>query len=314
VASLIQRGTIYYLQYSLGGKVRRISTGTSSYHLAKEKQRKLESAQLGGEDNPLPTRTPLPEILGAYATHLRAVKRPKSAQTDVYYLRHMFGPVCPELKITSRKVTTACLKRKPKPGIDRRRRELLIEAACFEQITTAQISAFLAARVQTRGLAPKTVNRYREILVRLFNWAINQRGLRTPGGKNPAQKVERYRERASEIRFLTLSQIDEQLHAVAEKKQIQTMVAMLIYAGLRQEELTWLQLQDVDLPVAPYGAIRVRAKTVHGEFWEPKTKLNRVVPISRTLRGYLDKYKPRKSGGGWFFPSPQGRWCGTHPS
>jgi hypothetical protein len=37
--------------------------------------------------------------------------------------------------------------------------------------------------------------------------------------------------------------------------------------------------------------IRVRAKTVDGESWQPKTKVNRAVPISSTLRGYLDRYQ-----------------------
>jgi integrase len=221
----------------------------------------------------------------------------------------MFGPICPELRITSRKVTVACLKRKLKPGVDRRRREFLIEAPSLEQITTAQVSAFLSARVQTRGLAPKTANRYREILVRLFNWAATQRGLRVPGGKNPAQAVERYRESASEIRFLTLPQVDEQLAAMAKSPRLRAMVATLIYAGLRREELTWLQRDDVDLSVAPYGVIRVRAKTVGGEYWEPKTKRNRAVPISWALRAILDAYAPRKSYFNWYFPSPAGaRW------
>ena len=47
------------------GKARRVSTGTGSYQLAREKHRQFESAQLRGADNPLPTRTPLPEILAA---------------------------------------------------------------------------------------------------------------------------------------------------------------------------------------------------------------------------------------------------------
>jgi integrase len=309
VASLIKRGSTFYLQYSLNGKVRRISTGTDSYQLAKEKQRQYESARVRGEDNPLPTRAPLEEILVAYASHVRAVKRPKSAQTDVYYLRHMFGPICPELQITSRKVTVACLKRKPQSGVDRRRRELLIEAPSLEQVTTAEIAAFLAARVQTRGLAPKTANRYREILVRLFNWAATQRGVRLPGGKNPAQAVERYRERASEIWFLTLAQIDEQVAALEKSLRVHAMVATLIYAGLLREELTWLQRDDVDFSVVPHGVIRVRAKTVGDERWESKTKVNRVVPISRALRAILDAYAPRKSRHDWYFPSPAGaRW------
>jgi integrase len=55
--------------------------------------------------------------------------------------------------------------------------------------------------------------------------------------------------------------------------------------------------------------IRVRAKTIDGESWQPKTKINRAVPISTTLRRYLDAYRPRIVPGGWYFPSPEGmRW------
>lgn len=56
MASLIKRGSIYYLQYSLNGIVRRISTGTDIFQLAKEKQLQYESARLRSEDNPLPMR------------------------------------------------------------------------------------------------------------------------------------------------------------------------------------------------------------------------------------------------------------------
>jgi integrase len=48
---------------------------------------------------------------------------------------------------------------------------------------------------------------------------------------------------------------------------------------------------------------------VDDEYWEPKTKVNRAVPISSTLSTYLARYKPRRSRGDWFFPSPAGgRW------
>ena len=49
--------------------------------------------------------------------------------------------------------------------------------------------------------------------------------------------------------------------------------------------------------------IRIRAKTINGEPWQPKTKVNRAVPISAALRGYLDKYTPRTTAGGSYFPS-----------
>lgn len=96
---------------------------------------------------------------------------------------------------------------------------------------------------------------------------------------------------------------------------------MLIYAGLRREELLWLTLDDVSLPHRQRGngLIRIQAKTIDGQSWQPKTAVNRSVPISRVLREHLDRYNPpatkrpdqaawESSGGrGWYFPSPGGR-------
>ncbi|MCX5660577.1 MAG: tyrosine-type recombinase/integrase [Planctomycetota bacterium] len=310
MASLRKRGPIFYAQVYVGGRQTRISLQTDSLQVAKEKLRQLESAQVRGDDAlGLPTRTPIPDALAAYVAHIRATKTAKSAQTDGYYLRDAFGPVCEALKINSRKATTR--KRPLLPGAvqDRRRRAQVIEANCLEQITTAQVSAFIAGQVQSRGLAPKTANRYREILCRLFNWSTTQRGVKLPGDKNPAAQVERYREHAPEIRFLTIAQIDEQLQALRFKPALQTMVATLIYAGLRREELLWLTVDDLDRRAGGRGMLRVRAKTVDGESWQPKTKVNRGVPISSALLQHLDRYTPRPAPGDWLFPSPDGnRW------
>jgi integrase len=54
--------------------------------------------------------------------------------------------------------------------------------------------------------------------------------------------------------------------------------------------------------------IRVRAKEVCGKYWEPKTKVNRVVPISNRLKEYLERYEVPKSDHDWIFPSPKGKW------
>ena len=306
MASLIRRNGTFYLQWRVGRTIRRRSLQTKTRQIAKEKLRAFESARLRGIDNPLPTKTPLPDILQAYVEHIRAIKTPKSAQTDVYYLREAFGSVCQGLEITSRRVTEACRKRPVATRKGRRARVATIDARCLEDVTTADVATFITTHTRRRGLAPKTANRYREILVRLFNWAISQEGVRMPGGVNPAAGVERYRERAPEIRYLTLTQIDEQLAALAQHPQLQTMVAVLIYAGLRREELLWLTRGDVSLPQGQPGLIHVRAKTVVGVSWQPKTKRNRSVPISRDLRAYLDTYAPRPARGDWFFPSPKG--------
>ena len=132
------------------------------------------------------------------------------------------GPICPAMQITSRRPSPKVRKRPLLPGAeqDLRRRPFVIEAACFEQLTTADGTAFISGQVRSRGLAPKTANRYREILCRLFNWSTKTGLVRMPGGHNPAAKVERYKERAPEISSLTLAQIDEQLHALRFKPRL----------------------------------------------------------------------------------------------
>lgn len=77
---------------------------------------------------------------------------------------------------------------------------------------------------------------------------------------------------------------------------------MLNYAGLRH----WLTIDDIEKKTGPNGMIRDRVKTIGGESCQPKTKVNRAVPISRTLRTYLDRHRPAASDHGWYLPSPEG--------
>ena len=305
MASLKKRKGIFQIQYYVAGTQRRISLGTTSLQIAKERLRQFESSQFKGDANPLPTKTPLEKMLDEYVEYMTSFKTAKSTQTDVYYLRAMFGEVCRSLTITARRRSHRAQKR-PEIKQDKRIKAKIINAKYLEDISTCQIADFIASQVCSRGLAPKTANRYREILHRLFSWAMRQRGVKMPGNQNPASEVDRYKERAPEIRFLTIPQIDEQLNSLEEHSQIRDMVATLIYAGLRREELLWLQHDDIDLKAGAFGMIRVRAKTVEGESWQPKTKRNRAVPISSALRNILDDYASRPNKGRWFFPSPKG--------
>jgi integrase len=260
-----------------GGKAKRISLDTSSLQIAKEKLRQLESSFYRGDAVPFPTKTPIPDAVSAYIKYMQTVKTARSVIRDLYYLREAFGQVCPELKIKNEKISAKAKKCKVRGDVER------IEANYFEQITTAEISAFIATQVRRKGLKAKSANRFREILTRLFNWSMQQNGLILPCDKNPAAKVERYRESAPEISFLKLDEIEQQLKSLEHLPDLQVMVAMYIYAGLRREELCWLTVYDVDFAAGGNGMIRVRAKTVNGEFWEPKTKVNRVVIIIKNL-------------------------------
>ena len=309
MASLKKRGRTYYAQYYVGGRQKRVSLETASLQMAKHKLRELESSLLQGIENPFPTRTPIADVVTDYIDHIRTVKTERSVRADMYYLREAFGPICEPLQLVSPKISAKARRRTATASSRRAEAVPRIESNSFEEVATAQVSAFLSAFVRARGLAPKTANRCREVLHRLYGWAIRERGIRTPGGRNPVTLVERYRENAPKIRFLSLPQIEEQLAALTEQPQLQTMVAAYIFGGFRREELLWLRVEDVGLSAQPNRMIRIQAKTVDGETWQPKTRVNRAVPISRALRRYLDHYAPRPTHGDWYFPSPKGsRW------
>ena len=120
MAGLIKRGKKFYAVYRIGGKEKRRSLGTDSRQIALEKIRQLESRMARGDDNPLPTRTPVAEVVAAYVQHIQTVKTYRSARTDIYYLREAFGPICPALEITSRKVSQKARKRRLLPSVDLR--------------------------------------------------------------------------------------------------------------------------------------------------------------------------------------------------
>ncbi len=154
MASIYKRGRLYWIKYYDNGRQVEYSLKTDSLQIAKEHQRRVESAQLRGDDVPRVTRTPTAEIVQRYAEHIRTVKTAKSAQTDIYYLRDTFGPICPALEITSRQVT-AKAKKKPaqksvkQQGGGRQPNRPVLEARHFKQITTAEITAFIDAQVRS---------------------------------------------------------------------------------------------------------------------------------------------------------------------
>lgn len=112
----------WYILDRLGGRVVSRTTGTDSLQLAKAKLREYETRKAGGSPSPLSSRTPISEVVQAYVEHIRAIKTAKSDQTDVYYLREVFGPVCSALEITSRDPARTRPKKPRKDPGDRSRR------------------------------------------------------------------------------------------------------------------------------------------------------------------------------------------------
>ena len=186
-SSLKKRNGTYYLHYFENGVRKRLSLRTNSYRLAQDRQRQFDSARVRGEDTTLSTRTPLTTIVPAYIQHMQARYTTNGYNADLSTLRNMFGPICQELEHGRRS------PKKLRIPVDGRLREPVIAVTYLEQITTAQISEFILERVRRHDLQPKTANRYRELLQHLFNWAMQERGVRMPGGVNPASRVKRYK-------------------------------------------------------------------------------------------------------------------------
>ncbi len=303
MASLKKRGKKFYAQYYVNGDQRRVNLNTTSLQIAKEKIRQIESAQFRQEDIPLPTKTPLPEILEKYIFNRRARSSERNVQKQITYLRGTFGPVCESLKIKNKKIAQKAVKR---PAA---KKYPLIEIAYLEQISAERVAQFLANTTQMKGVSPKTVNHYRQILVTMCNWAMNEGGVKFPGGKNPLANVTRYTEIERTISYLRRKDIENQLEKLEDDLLLQTMVAVYIFAGLRREEALWLMPTDFDFTAGNYGVIRIQNKVFEGVSWHPKTHKNRTVPISSELRRYLDKYLENVTPGTWFFSTPEGcRW------
>lgn len=303
MAHLYRRRNRYWICYYVKGEKIQESLHTDNERIAREKKRKIEYDLSIGNLH-VASQLPLALILEDFCRYLKTARTYKSYKNDISRLRVFFGPICESLQICP--PGTARGRQSAKPMKDKYA-DSHVKARLLEDISPQVINCFLTERATGNGWSPKTQNLMRETLHRLFAYAIKHHGFRSrdPLYPNPAAGVDRLREPAPEIRFLTLAEITEQLTVLDERPVIHAMVATYIYAGLRREEAMWLTHDDVDLT---RGLISVRAKTIEDQKWQPKTKRNRSIPIARRLSAILSQCR-FSSESIWFFPSPTGnRW------
>ncbi|MFC1633601.1 tyrosine-type recombinase/integrase [Planctomycetota bacterium] len=303
MAHLYKRGSKFWISYYLSGKLVQKSLKTKNERVALAKRKRIEY-ELALGDLHVASKTPLPAILEAFCKELMATRTFKSYKNDFSRLRVFFGPVCDLLEpgVSGAKFGT----KKAKYGHDKYAGKH-VKAELLEDISAEVINRFIAARIQQDSWSPKTANLMRQTLHKLFAYAIKHHGFRSRDRNysNPLAGVDRRREPAPQIRFLRSDEIDVQLRVLSEQPVIHAMVSTYIYAGLRREETLWLTHGDVDLASR---LIRVQAKTVDGKCWQPKTKRNRVVPISDALHQILGTFESPHDCK-WYFPSPRGkRW------
>jgi integrase len=277
MASLRRRWNTWHIRYYSGGKLRERSLGIREKSEALLELRRYHQSVAAGPGEP-PPGIPIGQFLREYLSHMLAHRKKKSAMTDIGRLRRFFE-ACPVRHL--------------------------------EDLSARHVQEFLDEKVLKKDIGPKTANEYRVCLHALVEFAIRYRDFVSSDRQfaNPVKRVKRFRVPRREIRFLTLAQIDEQLKALEPWPDMRTLAAICIYGGLRRGEAVWLTADDVK-PTDNPPLIHIRVKEINGDFWEPKTKIPRVVPISRALRAILCAYALQRRGGSvWFLPSPRGcRW------
>ena len=306
MASIYKRGHTWWIHYLIGGKSVSRSLKTTSERVALEKKKRIQALEIT-EQLAQPSNTPIKALLQDFGEFLLKTRTFKSAKNDISYLRQFFGPCCPVLEMGSKTPRKYRQNLRRLPTVPDTKKHIHVPVSRLEQISAEMVSGFIRGRIVDDGVAPKTANRFREVLHRMFTYAIEHHRYVCPDirYRNPVQGVRRQAEPAPVIVWLSQEQIQEQLAALEDFPMLRAMVATYIYTGLRREEALWLTKTDIDLVAK---IIHLRAKEVDGEFWQPKTKRNRSVPISQDLYHILAEYTPPVESR-WFFPGPTGgRW------
>jgi integrase len=156
----------------------------------------------------------------------------------------------------------------------------------LERITREDVERFIAQRVR-KGSSLKSIQNYIGVLHGIFDFAIRRAWAQT----NPVKLAERpAKQSGSEVRFLTMSEVDALLRAVPDDDLgiiERVMYLAAATTGMRQGELIALRWGDVDWQAR---RIRVRRSYVRGQFGTPKSKRSsRAVPLIDRLAGELDR-------------------------
>ena len=134
------------------------------------------------------------------------------------------------------------------------------------------VEKFLAKLMEQEDLTPATCNRYRALLSRIFNLAIDWEMFE---GRNPITKVSKFPESSGRERVLVGDEKERLLEAAEEP--LKSLIIAALYTGCRQGELLQLQWAQVDLNSSVIKILGDNTKTGKG----------RAIPIHPFLRGVL---------------------------
>jgi len=296
MSQLLRKGRNFFVRVHVNGRPRDIATRTSDRRQAEIMKARIDLAHRRASPF-ADTRTPLEPALAEFCAHLAHDRRPKPLLNDLSRLRMLFGP----------RVDALAPRRRGR--VAKGYAPPLASVALVEGLTAPVILRALDHVCTVREIGGKTRSQYREILGRFLGYCAERFSVRfdEPGG--PVSTIRPTRLRAPEIVFLQPDEIRAQLDALTQHPRIRAAVALMIFAGLRREEVFWLTVGDLDLKRG-WLTVGAKADPVTGERWQPKTAKNRGVAVSSALMAELERYFDREGvPAHWLVPSPTGkRW------
>jgi integrase len=177
------------------------------------------------------------------------------------------------------------------------------------KVTTAQVDAVLN-EVATTGISPRSVNRYREIMVAVFNFGMKSSRFNLPS--NPAMRSDRRRPQApGALIFYTPEEVEALARTIAEGRhrdirpyhedrlpymfredeQDAEAVRVAAYCGLRLGELLVLRWRNVDWRGSALTIERSISAGIEGT---TKSGLVRRVPMADQAAAALDRLSRRE--------------------
>jgi len=147
----------------------------------------------------------------------------------------------------------------------------------LSKIQPRHAEAFIAEQLASNKVSTATVNKYIRNLRGIFNLAIELRGY-LDEGQNPFARIKQRRITENKVRYVNLDEYWSLINA-ADDLWWKALLAIAYGSGLRRSEILYLTWSDVDFD---QQRINVTAKKAGKKIlaWEPKSRKNRVVPLS----------------------------------
>jgi hypothetical protein len=234
MAALYKRRSRFWAKHRVDGHQNRRSQRCPTERVAEARPKHQEFESIVG-NREAASELPVTAIISTFCEHLKSRCPHKSYKNDVGRLRAFFGQICGELTLGRPGKVGGKVGYTPYPD---KFAHAHVQVELLEDVSPALINRFISDRIRKDAWAAKTANDFREVLHRLFSFAIKHHGFcsRDRRYPNPVAAVERQREPAPQIRFLTLGQIGEQLRILEGRPLLRALVATYIYSGLRREE------------------------------------------------------------------------------